>query len=182
MRLPSGEIVPLQDVPSRQVLEESGARVEASSGPEEILGGTFYLSGEIPRRSFERGLNNHLKQSTGGRWEADPLILDERFMAADVRGKGIVIFSGCSHAGLLNICAHAQEVFPDVPLYAVVGGLHLVSPNEDLIQETIAELRAFGLKVIIPGHCTGWRAVHALVNAFGEEVVDPLAVGSRQYL
>jgi 7,8-dihydropterin-6-yl-methyl-4-(beta-D-ribofuranosyl)aminobenzene 5'-phosphate synthase len=103
-------------------------------------------------------------------------------MAAHVRGKGIAIFTGCSHAGLLNICAHAREVFPDVPLYAVVGGLHLGSPNEDLIHEIIAELHGFCLKVIIPGHCTGWRAVHALVNAFGEEVVDPLAVGSRQTL
>jgi 7,8-dihydropterin-6-yl-methyl-4-(beta-D-ribofuranosyl)aminobenzene 5'-phosphate synthase len=103
-------------------------------------------------------------------------------MSAHVRGKGLAIFTGCSHAGLLNICSHAQEVFPDVPLYAVVGGLHLVSPNEDIIQDTIAELHKFGLKVIIPGHCTGWRAVYALVSAFGEEVVDPLAVGSRQTL
>lgn len=182
LRLPSGEILPLQDVPPRRVLEESGARVVASAKPEEILGGLFYLSGEIPRRSFERGFRNHLKQSTDGQWEADPLILDERFMAAHVRDKGIAVFTGCSHAGLLNICSHAREVFPDVPLYAVVGGLHLVSPNEDIIQETVAELHEFGLKVIIPGHCTGWRAVYALVRAFGEDVVDPLAVGSRQTL
>lgn len=182
LRLPSGEILPLQDVPPRRVLEESGGRVVASAGPEEILSGIFYLSGEISRRSFERGLKNHLKQSINGQWEADPLIQDERFMAANVRSKGIVIFTGCSHAGLLNICSHAQEIFPDRPLYAVIGGLHLVSPNEDIIQETIAELHKFGLKVIIPGHCTGWRAIHALVSTFGEEVVDPLAVGSRQTL
>ncbi len=182
MRLPSGAILPLQDVPSRPALEEGGARIVASTEPEEILGGQFYLSGEIPRRSFERGLKNHLKRSADGRWEADPSIQDERFMAAHVRGKGVVIFTGCSHAGILNICNHAREIFPDVPLYALVGGLHLVSPNEDIIQETIAELRAFGLKVIIPGHCTGWRAVHALVGAFGEGIVDPLAVGSRQTL
>jgi 7,8-dihydropterin-6-yl-methyl-4-(beta-D-ribofuranosyl)aminobenzene 5'-phosphate synthase len=182
MRLPNGEILALQDVPSRRALEENGAGVVASAEPEEILGEMYYLSGEIPRKSFERGLKNHLKQSADGQWEDDPLILDERFMAAHVRGKGIAIFTGCSHAGLLNICSHAQEVFPDVPLYAVVGGLHLVSPNEDIIQETITELRRFGLRVIIPGHCTGWRAVYALVNAFGEEVVDPLAVGSRQTL
>jgi 7,8-dihydropterin-6-yl-methyl-4-(beta-D-ribofuranosyl)aminobenzene 5'-phosphate synthase len=182
MRLPDGEIFPLQDVPSRGALEESGGHILTSVEPEETLGGVFYLSGEIPRKSFERGLGNHLKLSTDGQWEADPLIQDERFMAAHVRGKGIAIFTGCSHAGLLNICTHAREVIPDVPLYAVVGGLHLVSPNEDLIQETITKLHGFGLKVIIPGHCTGWRAVHALVNAFGEEVVDPLAVGSRQTL
>lgn len=182
LRLPDGKILPLQDVPSRRTLEAGGARVTESAGPEEILDGTYYLSGEIPRRSFERDFENHVKQSADGQWEADPLIQDERFMAVHVRGKGIAIFTGCSHAGLLNICSHAREVFPDVPLYAVVGGLHLVFPNEDIIQETIAGLREFGLKVIIPGHCTGWRAVHALVEAFGEEVVDPLAVGSRQTL
>jgi 7,8-dihydropterin-6-yl-methyl-4-(beta-D-ribofuranosyl)aminobenzene 5'-phosphate synthase len=182
LRLEGGDIFPFQDMPSRGVLEDSGGHIVASAEPEEILGGMFYLSGEIPRRSFERGFPNHLKRSDDGRWEADPLIMDERFMAAQVRGKGIAIFTGCSHAGLVNICSHAQEVFPGLPLYAVVGGLHLVAPNEDLIQDTIAELRKFGLKVIIPGHCTGWRAVHALVNAFGEEVVDPLAVGSKQTL
>ena len=72
MRLPSGAILPLQDVPSRPGLEEGGARVVASTEPEEILDGHFYLSGEIPRRSFERGLKNHLKRSADGRWEADP--------------------------------------------------------------------------------------------------------------
>ncbi|HEX3037197.1 MAG TPA: MBL fold metallo-hydrolase [Thermodesulfobacteriota bacterium] len=182
MRLPSGEILPFQDVPSKRVLEENGARVLASTEPEEIMGGIFYLSGEIPRRSFERGLKNHLRKSADVQWEADPLIMDERFMAAHVKGKGIVIFTGCSHAGVLNICSHAQEVFPDIPLYALVGGLHLVNPNEDIIEETVTELRKFDLKIIIPGHCTGWRAIYALVNAFGEDVVDPLAVGSRQTL
>ena len=182
MRLPSGELLPFQDVPPRHVLEEHGAHVVVSSEAEEILDGLFYLSGEIPRRSFERGFQTHFKRAADGQWEADPWIMDERFMAAHVRGKGIAIFTGCSHAGVVNICRHARDVFPDVPLYALVGGLHLVYPNEDIIPETIAELRTFGLQVIIPGHCTGWRAVHALIGAFGEGIVDPLAVGSRQTL
>jgi len=66
MRLPDGEILPLQDVPSRRALEESGGHILASVEPEQILGGVFYLSGEIPRKSFERGLGNHLKLSTDG--------------------------------------------------------------------------------------------------------------------
>jgi 7,8-dihydropterin-6-yl-methyl-4-(beta-D-ribofuranosyl)aminobenzene 5'-phosphate synthase len=105
--------------------------------------------------------------------------MEERFMAAHVKGKGLALFTGCSHAGIINICTHAQELFPDAPLYALVGGLHLVYPNEEFIEETVDVLKGFGLKLIIPGHCTGWRAVHALINAFGEDVVNPLAVGSR---
>ena len=182
LRLPSGELLPFQDVPPRHALEEQGARVVASAEAEEILDGLFYLSGEIPRRSFEHGWKTHFQRAADGNWEPDPWIMDERFLAAHVQGKGIAIFTGCSHAGVVNICRHAQEVFPDVPLYALVGGLHLVAPNEDIIPETIAALRPFGLRVIIPGHCTGWRTVHALIGAFGEEIVDPLAVGSRQTL
>lgn len=169
-------------MPPRHALESHGARVLVSSEAEEILDGLFSLSGEIPRRSFERGFQTHYRQAADGQWESDPWIMDERFLAAHVQGKGIAIFTGCSHAGVVNICRHAQEVFPGVPLYALVGGLHLVYPNEGIIPETIAELRTFGLRVIIPGHCTGWRAVHALIEAFGEEIVDPLAVGSRQTL
>jgi 7,8-dihydropterin-6-yl-methyl-4-(beta-D-ribofuranosyl)aminobenzene 5'-phosphate synthase len=67
-------------------------------------------------------------------------------------------------------------------VYALVGGLHLVYPNEDLIDATIAELKTFDIGLIIPGHCTGWRAVQALVAAFGASTVDPLAVGTRQTL
>ena len=48
--------------------------------------------------------------------------MDERFLAAHVRGKGIAIFTGCSHAGVVNICRHAEEYFPHVPLYAWSAG------------------------------------------------------------
>ncbi len=179
LRLPDGELLPLQDVPSREALQRVGVELIESDKAEEIVGGSFFLSGEIPRRSFERGLVSQVRLNEAGEWESDPLCMDERFMLANVRGKGLAMFTGCSHAGVINICDHARELFPDMPLYALVGGLHLVHPNEDLIGETINQLKRFGLKVIIPGHCTGWRAIHALLDALGEEVIDPLAVGSR---
>jgi 7,8-dihydropterin-6-yl-methyl-4-(beta-D-ribofuranosyl)aminobenzene 5'-phosphate synthase len=174
--------LPLQEVPTVAVLRGAGYIVVESTRQESILDSTFVLSGEVPRRSFERGLTNHLRRTSTGGWEADPLVLDERFMVAHIEGKGLAIFTGCSHAGIVNICEHAQEMFPGTPLYALVGGFHLVHPNEDLIDETIAALRPLDFKVIIPGHCTGWRAVHAFINAFGDASVDPMAVGSRQTL
>src|SRR5215469_4662558 len=182
IQLASGERLPMQDVPSAEALSESGYLLVESSKEEEILDEVFFLSGEIPRTSFERGMGNQVRQLPSGNWEPDPLVLDERFMLAHIRGKGLVIFTGCSHAGVINICRHAQELFPATPLYALVGGLHLAGPNEDLIDATIAELRKFNLSVILPGHCTGWRAVHAFVRAFGEKTVDPLAVGTHQSL
>jgi 7,8-dihydropterin-6-yl-methyl-4-(beta-D-ribofuranosyl)aminobenzene 5'-phosphate synthase len=133
VRLPNGNIIPLQEVPSRAALMGQGYSLVESDRREEILDGAFFLSGEIPRRSFERGLANHLRLTLSGDWEPDPLVTDERFMVAHVSGKGLVIFTGCSHAGIVNVCRHAHELFPGIPLYALVGGLHLVYPNEDLI-------------------------------------------------
>jgi 7,8-dihydropterin-6-yl-methyl-4-(beta-D-ribofuranosyl)aminobenzene 5'-phosphate synthase len=179
VRLANGHTLPLQEVPSAATLRERGYSLVESDQQEPILDGTFVLSGEVPRRSFERGLANHLRRTPAGDWEPDPLVLDERFMIAHVKGKGLAIFTGCSHAGIVNICQQAQEMSPGTPLYALVGGFHLVHPNEDLIDRTIAALEPFGFSVIIPGHCTGWRAVHAFINAFGEARIDPMAVGSR---
>src|SRR5215510_6841848 len=101
---------------------------------------------------------------------------DERFVSVHLAGKGQVVFTACSHAGLINVLKAAQARFPDVPLYGVVGGFHLAGPNEAIIPETVAGLRDFGLKLIAAGHCTGWRAVGALAAAYGDAVV-PSAVG-----
>ena len=72
---------------------------------------------------------------------------------------------------------HARASFPDVPLRMVMGGLHLSGVNEEIIPQTVAELKAFNLQQIAAGHCTGWRAMVALANVFGQDVVTPTAVG-----
>ena len=73
----------------------------------------FYLSGEIPRvTTYETGLQNHVRRNANGDWEPDPLIMDERFLAVAVKGKGIVVFTACSHAGVVNVLLHARECFP----------------------------------------------------------------------
>ncbi|HAO15590.1 MAG TPA: MBL fold metallo-hydrolase [Tenacibaculum sp.] len=181
-KLPDGNMLPYTDVPSVDFLTKKGADVKTSSKEETIVDDYFYVSGEIPRNSFENGLSNHYKKDDEGNWTPDPDIEDERFLAVNIKDKGIAIFTGCSHAGIVNVCKHAAEVFKDQPLYALVGGLHLVYPNENLIDETIEELKQFNFKVIIPGHCTGWRAINRFINEFGEKIVDPLAVGTKQHL
>ena len=71
---------------------------------------------------------------------------------------------------------HARDCFPGLAMHAVVGGFHLSGVNERVIPQTVAALRAFDLKTIAAAHCTGWRAVSALVGAFGDAVA-PSAVG-----
>jgi 7,8-dihydropterin-6-yl-methyl-4-(beta-D-ribofuranosyl)aminobenzene 5'-phosphate synthase len=76
------------------------------------------------------------------------------------------------------VLTHARAVFPSIPLYGVVGGLHLAGATEKAIPQTVADLKQFGLKLVAPGHCTGWRALNAMAQAFGDELV-PSAVGKR---
>jgi len=180
-RLPGGSVVPFKPIPSPAEMTWAGARVAATADPQRILDGHLFVSGEIPRvTAYEQGLADHVWQpAPDGAWEADPLIRDERFVAAHVRGKGLVVLTGCSHAGVVNVLTHAREQFPGVPLHAVMGGLHLSGAGpERIIGDTVRDLGRFGLARVVPGHCTGWRAVTALVGAFGVAVV-PSAVGKR---
>lgn len=177
-RTPDGAMHLFADVPSATALEEHGARVVNATDALCILGDHFFVSGEIPRVTpFETGLPGHFRRTEDGAgWEPDPLIMDERFVAARVKGKGLFVFTACSHAGVVNVLTHARDCFPGEALYGVMGGFHLSGSSEKIIPDTVEALRAFGLKMIAPAHCTGWRATAALAAAFGPAVV-PSAVG-----
>ena len=177
---PDGQLYVNELVPDPARLADAGASVVNTREPQSVGGGAFYVSGEIPRvTSYEAGVPNHLTRSLdGASWEPDPLIMDERFVSVNVKGKGQFVFSACSHAGLINVLTHARSVFPSVPLYGVMGGLHLSGINERVIPQTVADLKKFGLKVLAPGHCTGWRALSHMAREFGDELV-PSAVGKK---
>jgi len=179
-KLPDGSMRLMEDVPSVEALTSHGGRVVVATEPQLVGADTVYVSGEIPRVTrFERGLpGQHRRTLDGTAWELDELIKDERFLAVNVAGKGVIVFTACSHAGGVNVLTHARACFPDVPLHAVVGGLHLSGANEAIIPDTVAALREFDLAIIAAGHCTGWRAMTALANAFSERLV-PLSVGKR---
>ncbi len=175
---PDGKMRPLEDVPSIELLNGRGADVISTSEPQSVLDRMFYVSGEIPRRtSFEEGMPGQFRRTVDGSgWEPDPLLMDERFVAANVRDKGIVVFTACSHAGVVNVLQHARDCFPGVPVHAVLGGFHLSGTNERIIPQTVAAMGQFQLSVIAAAHCTGWRAVGALAAAFGDAVI-PASVG-----
>lgn len=180
LQRPNGEFLRFESVPDASVLKEAGANVLSTCEPQFIADGAFYVSGEIPRvTSYETGFPGHVRRGADGQsWEPDPLIMDERFISVHVKDKGQFIFSACSHAGAVNVLTHARSLFPSVPLYGVMGGLHLAGATEKIIPETVADIKRFGLKLLAPGHCTGWRAISAMAKVFGDELV-PSAVGKR---
>jgi 7,8-dihydropterin-6-yl-methyl-4-(beta-D-ribofuranosyl)aminobenzene 5'-phosphate synthase len=153
---------------------------DTSSRDTSITEGHFYYSGEIPRvSSFEKGRSDHpCQEADDAEWQPDPLLMDERMLVAHVNGLGLVVFSACSHAGIVNVCTEVDRRFPGIPIHAVMGGLHLGGVMERIIGEAVAGLAPFDIRYIIAGHCTGWRAVHALAGAYGDRVSQS-AVGTR---
>jgi len=173
-----GEILPIEKIPTPEKLKKHGAMPILTRDSCSILDDMFYISSEIERvTSYEKGFPNHKRKSIDeSGWEPDPLIMDERFMAVNVKDKGLVIFSACSHAGIVNVMKSASNNL-DVNIHAIVGGFHLSgAANEIIIDDTVAGIAEFEPDVIVPGHCTGWRAVQALVTEFGSKVV-PMCVG-----
>jgi 7,8-dihydropterin-6-yl-methyl-4-(beta-D-ribofuranosyl)aminobenzene 5'-phosphate synthase len=112
------------------------------------------------------------------RWEPDPLILDDQALVVDVRGKGLVVLTGCGHAGAVNICRYALRLTGVHTLAGLFGGLHLTGPAfEPVIDPTVAALHELAPEVIVPAHCTGWRAQHRLAAALPNAYI-PNAVGT----
>ena len=72
-------------------------------------------------------------------------------------GRGLVVITGCSHAGVVNVCNEAMALAPGTPLYAVVGGYHLADASPEKMQSSVDDLRPLDPKLFMPGHCTGWR-------------------------
>jgi 7,8-dihydropterin-6-yl-methyl-4-(beta-D-ribofuranosyl)aminobenzene 5'-phosphate synthase len=178
VRQPGGAIRQMEDVPSLTDLKDFGAEVIVTTEPQSFLDDLFYVSGEIPRvTGYERGYPGQMRRTANG-WEPDELLIDERWLAVNVAGKGLVVFSACSHAGIVNVCKHARATFPEIPIHCVMGGLHLSGANEAIIPQTVADLAEFGIPAIAAGHCTGWRAMTALSNAFGAALA-PTAVGKQ---
>jgi 7,8-dihydropterin-6-yl-methyl-4-(beta-D-ribofuranosyl)aminobenzene 5'-phosphate synthase len=164
---------------SKRALEDAGFDVVEQAQPSFLLDGSVLITGEVPRvTGYEPGFPPQ-QAWLGGRWEQDPLVLDDQGLIINVRGKGLVVLTGCGHAGIVNICRYARRLTGDQPLYAAMGGFHLNGPVfEPLIPRVLDDLHAMNPQVLVPAHCTGWRAQHAMSRRFGEAFV-PNTVGSR---
>jgi 7,8-dihydropterin-6-yl-methyl-4-(beta-D-ribofuranosyl)aminobenzene 5'-phosphate synthase len=164
---------------SRRALEDAGFDVIEDVQPSFLFDGSVLVTGEVPRVSgYEPGFPPQ-QAWLGDRWQPDPLVLDDQAIVINVRDKGLVVLTGCGHAGIVNICRYARRLTGDQPLYAAMGGFHLNGPLfEPLIPRVLDDLRAMSPQVLVPAHCTGWRAQHAMSRSFGEAFI-PNTVGSR---
>jgi len=165
--------------PNRSVLSQEGIEFIEERGPSYLLGGLVLVTGQIERSTpFEQGFPIHYARPEG-QWRPDPLIHDDQAIVLHVKNKGLVVLTGCGHAGVINTIRHAQQLTGVQKVYAVIGGFHLTGTLfEPIIPLTVAALRALSPVVIVPGHCTGWKATHAIARELPEAFV-PNSVGTR---
>jgi 7,8-dihydropterin-6-yl-methyl-4-(beta-D-ribofuranosyl)aminobenzene 5'-phosphate synthase len=136
-----------------------------------LANNTILVTGEIPRQTdFEKGYTSH-RVFVNGKWQPDPWIRDDRAIVINITKKGLVVISGCAHAGIVNTTVYAQQVTGVTQVYAVMGGFHLAGKDfEPRISRTVEQLKKLSPMALVPSHCTGWRGIRALAkempNAF----------------
>lgn len=165
--------------PSRRALADAGFELVESQQPSLLFDGCVLVTGEVDRTTaFEQGMPFHEKAAGGG-WEPDPMILDDQALIVNVAGHGLVVLTGCGHSGIVNIVRYARRLTGVDRVAGVVGGFHLSGPAfEPIIGPTVEALAELDPEVVLPSHCTGWRAAQALASRLPDAYV-PNAVGSR---
>jgi 7,8-dihydropterin-6-yl-methyl-4-(beta-D-ribofuranosyl)aminobenzene 5'-phosphate synthase len=148
---------------SRRALEDGGFTIIEDRQPSFLFENSVLVTGEVDRTTaFEKGFPIHQAYRDSA-WEPDPLILDDQALIVNVKGKGLVVLTGCGHAGVVNICRYARRLTGIDRLYMVMGGFHLNGPLfEPIIGDTCEALANLEPEVLVPTHCTGWKAIHAL--------------------
>lgn len=177
LRLEGTETVEIP-TPSRSFIEASGVRVIEERAPSFLFDSGLLVTGEVDRTSgFEPGMPDQ-EAWRDGRWEDDHLVRDDQALIMHVAGKGLVVMTGCGHAGIVNILRYARKLTGIERIHAVIGGFHLSGRHfEPIIERTVDALAEIAPDVIVPAHCTGSKAQIAMARRL-PEAFTPNAVGA----
>lgn len=159
----------------REDIERAGGEVVLSAEPTEVLPGVW-TTGQIERTTrFENVMalseGETLMIVVSGK-ETDDQILDDQALWMQVDEVGPVVVTGCAHSGLVNTLLHIRKIGQLRQIYGLVGGTHLVGRSDDYLRQTITELEQFGLSLISPCHCKGFKAAARLWQAFPQTFVE----------
>ncbi len=177
MELPNGETRFFPQTLIKEKNKKKGVDLIETEAPHLILNDLAIVTGQIDRvTDFEKGMPN-TKIEREGRVEKD-LILDDQAIVFHVKDKGIVVISGCAHSGIINTINYARKITGIDQVYAVIGGFHLSGPFfEPAIEPTISELKKLDLELLVPMHCTGWKAIKRMSDEFPSFALS--SVGAR---
>lgn len=169
--LPNGEESFLPPPRKSDLLRENIQVVEEVS-PSMLIDDMILVSGEVARTTnFEKGFAVHYAKREHG-WEPDPFIHDDQCAIIHVREKGLVVITGCGHSGIINIIRNAQALTGIQTIYAVIGGFHLTGTLfVPIIPATVAALQHINPRYLVPGHCTGWQAIHQIARTMPDAFI-----------
>jgi len=177
-RLPNGDVRAI-GAPSRQGLRDAGLDLVEANSPSLVLEKMVLVTGQVARTNdFETGWPDHVA-IRNGEWTPDPEICDDQGLVINVKNKGLVVLSGCGHAGIINTVTHAQAVTGVNQVHAVIGGFHL-GPDYFMqrVPSVVRDLVALQPGIVAPAHCTGYRAAFAVYEALPDAFVQN-TVGTR---
>ncbi len=162
----------------KDTIEGLGLSVNEVRTRVEIVPGG-YLTGNIARVTpYEQVAPTFLVQR-GDKLEQD-LFPGEQALLFHVRGKGLVVISGCAHAGIVNTVRQAQKAAGIEKVHAIMGGFHLTGAKPEVIQSTVADLKALRPDYVVPAHCSGFETMVALAKEMPTEFV--ISTAGAQYL
>jgi 7,8-dihydropterin-6-yl-methyl-4-(beta-D-ribofuranosyl)aminobenzene 5'-phosphate synthase len=160
--------------PSRSLLMDAAYEIFEKNSHSLWIDDTVLVTGEIPRtNNFEKGFPSHYSEIENGEMEADPLIKDDQAIIVNVKDKGLVILTGCGHAGIINTLNYAKELADEDRIYAVIGGMHLSGGLfEPIIPKTVGELEKLKPRYIVPCHCSGLKAVTEIARKMPDAFIQ----------
>ena len=160
---------------SKENMEKAGGSLFLTKEPFVLMPGIM-TTGEVKRQTeFEKV--GGLKTIENGKVKDDPM-LDDISVVANIKGKGLIIVTGCSHAGIVNIAKHAIELTSCEKIEGIIGGLHLIEASDARIKRTVEELAKLDIAWICAGHCTGFKAQVEFYLAFKGKF-SPLHTGMQ---
>lgn len=159
-----------------KAIEDAGGLLVLVDEPFEIMPGVI-ATGVVPRkRDFEKqGIGTYNIED--GKVSPDEII-DDLSLAVKVKGKGLAIISGCSHAGIINIIEWSREISMEPKVGVVIGGFHLIEASQDRIEKTAQALKTLNVGRVITGHCTGLAALCEFSRVLGDRF-EHLHVGTE---
>lgn len=160
--------------PDRSLLTQAGFDIMEKQSRSLWADDKILVTGEIPRNNnFENGFPNHYSEVDKGNVEADPLIKDDQAIILNVKDKGLVVVTGCGHAGIINTLNYAKELTGENRIYAVLGGMHLSGGLfERIIPQTIEELGKMKPGFIVPCHCSGLKAMTEIARKMPDAFIQ----------
>jgi 7,8-dihydropterin-6-yl-methyl-4-(beta-D-ribofuranosyl)aminobenzene 5'-phosphate synthase len=153
----------------KEDIEALGLKVVEVKTPIEIIPGA-YFTGNVERVTAYETMPTNLKVKLGEKIENDTFP-GEQGLFFNIKGKGLVVLSGCAHRGIVNTVKQAQKVAGTDKVHTVMGGFHLISAKLEVIQNTVADIKAMKPDYVVPTHCTGFAAMSAFSREMPKEFI-----------